>query len=276
MYVDPKCFFENIGEVVGSCSFSVGHGQNTLRKVASMRMLRQTSDTQQIVSYQLKGVSSLWIILFVFAFVAMTCASLLFSFLFVFINIFYSYFHFLPVQLSNDDEYSRGCLVASTSYFERKTVANFQSDVEDENDLLEREIGFWVGLTPEGAWEGFRSFLPLSVMTKPLRDDFIAMEVVMKNGKKHAILRGLATVANDSDVNLDISIFNESLSQSHVASSETSDRNSVVEEVFENQRFQPANKRSSFRGNDPGHWSTRDFSYSSKVSPLFYSEFCFV
>ncbi|KAL6952989.1 hypothetical protein U1Q18_041399 [Sarracenia purpurea var. burkii] len=106
-------------------------------------------------------------------------------------------------QASSDDMISSGCLLISTSYVERKTIANFQSSIQNGNDV-DRDAGFWVGLGPEGEWQCFRSFLPLSVVTKTLADEFVAVEVEMRNGKKHAILRGLATVTNDSDVKLDI------------------------------------------------------------------------
>ena len=162
-----------------------------------------------------------------------------------------------------------GCLLVSTSYFESKKVVNFQEDTENEN-RVDRDVGFRVGLGPEGTWESFRSLLPLSVIPKTLEDDFIAVEVVMKNGKKHAIFRSLATVVNDSDVKLDISICSMSMPHSRDPSSETRSRNIMVEEVFQNQRYQPisgwGNKWHGFPTNDPGHWSTRDFSYSSKVS----------
>ena len=117
---------------------------------------------------------------------------------------------FLPVlcsifqgQPNREDIISSGCLLVSTSYFERNTTANFQTG---NGNNVDRDVGFWVGLRPEGEWEPFRSFLPLSVITKTLGDDFVAVEVVMRNGKKHASFRGLATVANDSDVQLDISV----------------------------------------------------------------------
>lgn len=42
------------GEVVGACSFSVGHGAGMLKKVTSVKMLHQTSDVQSIASYPLK------------------------------------------------------------------------------------------------------------------------------------------------------------------------------------------------------------------------------
>lgn len=43
-----------LGEVVGACSFSVGHGASTLKKVASVKMLHQASDIQKVTSYPLE------------------------------------------------------------------------------------------------------------------------------------------------------------------------------------------------------------------------------
>ncbi|XP_059444630.1 uncharacterized protein LOC132176414 [Corylus avellana] len=206
------------GEVVGSISFSVGHGANMLKKVTSVRMLNQPHNVQNIISYPLR-------------------------------------------RRHNDveDMPDQGCLLVSTTYFERKTVANLKIDAEDEN-VTDRDIGFWVGLSLEGMWESVRSLLPMSVVPKSFQNDFIAMEVLMKNGKKHVIFRGLATVVNDTDFKLDISVCHVSLIHGHGPS--------VVEEVFENQRYHPIsgwnNKWPGFRGDDPGRWSTRDFSYLSK------------
>ncbi|PON40401.1 Vacuolar protein sorting-associated protein [Trema orientale] len=87
------------------------------------------------------------------------------------------------------------------------------------------------------------------------------MEVVMKNGKKHAVFRSLATLGNESNVNLDISI-------SHLSPNSGTSNNSVVEEIFQNQRYQPSsgwgNNWSGFGSVVSGPWSTRDFSNSSK------------
>lgn len=147
-------------------------------------------------------------------------------------------------------------------------MANFQLEVENE-DAVDRDIGFWVGLGPDGSWESVRSLLPLSVVPKSLLNDFFAMEVVMKGGKKHAIFRGLATVVNDSDIKLDISISSVSLPHGSEHSQHTSGSNTVVEELFENQCFQPistgGNRWSGSCRDEPAWWSTRDFSYSSKV-----------
>lgn len=134
-----------------------------------------------------------------------------------------------------------------------------------ENDGGEKtgasDIGFWVGLTPKGPWESIRSFLPLSVVTKTLGDDYVALEVVTKNGKKHVIFRALATVSNDSDITLDISSCHESMIHTQDLSSEGRNYSIFVEEIFENQRNHPVSGVK-----DPGRWSTRDFSYSSNVS----------
>ncbi|KEH32375.1 calcium-dependent lipid-binding-like protein [Medicago truncatula] len=213
------------GDVVGALSFSVGHGANTLKKVASVRMVHQPYDVQNIRSYPLTRMA----------------------------------------QQSNVEIMHDGCLSVSTSYFERNTIVNLQKELESENTST-RDIGFWVGLDPEGEWESIRSLLPLSVAPKSLQNEYIGMEVVMKNGKKHVILRGLVAVLNDSDVMLNISTCLASFG--HDPSLGTHTSNTVVEEVFQNQYYQLSsgwgNNWPGVHPDNPGHWSTRDFSYSSK------------
>ncbi|KAE8735934.1 hypothetical protein F3Y22_tig00000313pilonHSYRG00021 [Hibiscus syriacus] len=153
-------------------------------------------------------------------------------------------------------------LFVSMSYFERDTTANFERNTESK-DASDKDIGFWVRLGSEGSWESIRSLLPLSVVPKSFQSEFIAMEVVVKNGKKHAIFRGLATVVNESDVNLDIAVCRVSMLQD----SGSSARKIMVEEIFENQRYHPISgwgKWSGSQGSDPECWSTKDFSCSSK------------
>ncbi|XP_047948182.1 uncharacterized protein LOC125194160 isoform X1 [Salvia hispanica] len=150
-------------------------------------------------------------------------------------------------------------LLVSTSFIEKSMVADFDNKQGDTNGL-DRDMGFWVALGPEGPWDGFRSSLPLSVITRKLKDDFVALEVSMKNGKKHAVFRGLAIVTNDADITLNISTCHASVIYD---SSRTNRSNVLVEEIFENQQCQ-----ASGWGNDgdscPLRWSTRDFSFSSK------------
>ncbi|CAI9779714.1 unnamed protein product [Fraxinus pennsylvanica] len=168
------------GEVVGACSFSVGHGANMLKKVASVKMLHQASDIQNVTSYPLERRGQ-----------------------------------------HNDDMHSLGCLFVSTSYIERSTATDLQNDRGNGN-YVDEDIGFWVALGPKGAWDGFRSLLPLSVITKQLKDEFLALEVFMKNGKRHAVFRGLAKVSNDSDIKFDIATCHASMIHGLNLSSRTS------------------------------------------------------
>ncbi|KAH6757936.1 calcium-dependent lipid-binding family protein [Perilla frutescens var. hirtella] len=209
------------GEVVGACSLSVGHGVGMLKKVASVKMLHQTSDVQSIKSYPLRRKGQ-----------------------------------------NSGVMHSDSCLLVSTSFIEKSMVTDFDNKQGDESDL-NGDMGFWVALGPEGPWDGFRSSLPLSVITRKLKDDFVALEVSMKNGKKHAVFRGLATVTNDSDVTLDISTCHVSVIYGH-DSSRTSRSNVVVEEIFENQQYHPVSGWGNDGNNSPRRWSTRDFSFSSR------------
>ncbi|XP_010500318.2 PREDICTED: uncharacterized protein LOC104777719 [Camelina sativa] len=150
------------GEVVGSLSFPVGHGESTLRKIASVRMLHHSSDAENISSYTLQRKNA-------------------------------------------EDKHDNGCLLISTSYFEKTTIPNTLRNIESK-DFVDGDTGFWIGVRPDDSWHSVRSLLPLGIAPKSLQNDFIAMEVSMRNGRKHATFRCLATVVNDSDVNLEISI----------------------------------------------------------------------
>lgn len=76
---------------------------------------------------------------------------------------------------------------------------------------------------PKGVWQSIRALLPLSVVPKLFQDDYIALEVTLKNGKKHAIFRGLATVVNETDIKLKISVCGASRIQAYDSSSGTSE-----------------------------------------------------
>ncbi|KAG8370579.1 hypothetical protein BUALT_Bualt14G0131800 [Buddleja alternifolia] len=214
------------GEVVGACSFSVGHGMSVLKKIASVKMLQQTCDVQNIASYPLKRKG-----------------------------------HHI------DEMHSTGCLFVSSSYIEKSMVTDFENESGDGNNV-DGDMGFWVALDPEGPWDGFRSVLPLSVTTRKLQDDFVALEVSVKNGKKRVVFRGLATVTNDSDIKLNISTCHASMIHGHDTSSRISTKNTVIEEIFENQQYHPisgwGNNEYSSGDKNPARWSTRDFSHSSK------------
>lgn len=159
-------------------------------------------------------------------------------------------------------------MVVSTSYIEQNADVNIQRGIESTTST-ERDVGFCVGLGPDGPWESFDPVLALSVVPKSFDGNLFAFEVVMRNGKRHAILRALAIIVNDSDIKLEVSLCPASMLSNPVPNMGPNSATIVTEEVFENQRYQPisgwGNKSSSYRGNDPGCWSTRDFSYSSKV-----------
>jgi len=262
---------------VGALSFSVGHGANTLKKVASVRMFQPPSDAQSIRSYPLSRLVSFCNLIILSGFI---CLMKLLIVFFLLKNeiIKCQEFSIYPLSLiqiqQNVEAMHDGCLLASTSYFERNKIANLQNDIESEIDG-DRDIGFWVGLSLESEWVSVRALLPLSVTPVSLQKEYIGMEVVMKNGKKHVIFRGLVTVVNDSDVILNI--MTSHASHSHGASLGVSSSNTVTEEVFQNQYYQSStgwgNNWPGVHNDNPGHWSTRDFSNSSKVGIFIY--FCY-
>lgn len=157
----------------------------------------------------------------------------------------------------------------SVSYIDQNAEMNFQ--IGDRTAPDERDVGFLVGLSPDGPWETFSSVLPLSsVVPKMLDKNPVAFEVSMRNSQKLAVLRSLALLVNDTGVKLEVSLC--SSLQINSSPSNTGNDSSVMytEEVFENQRYQPisgwGSKSSNTHANDPAHWSTKDYSYSSKVS----------
>lgn len=168
---------------------------------------------------------------------------------------------------SHDERGGAGVILVSTSLLEKKASANFQRQVENVTNA-DNEVGFWIGLHPEGPWESFRSVLPLSVAPRTMDEHLFAFEVVTKNGKKHAILRSLGVVVNDTDVVIEVCLCPVS-AVARTALSKLETNNVVLEEVFENQRYHPVtgwrSKLPGSRDSEPQRWSTRNFSFSSKV-----------
>ncbi|XP_044499300.1 uncharacterized protein LOC123220770 isoform X3 [Mangifera indica] len=166
---------------------------------------------------------------------------------------------------NDEDMQENGRLFVSKMHFERNTIASLHGDVSTESHM-DGEVGFWVGLHPDDAMKSIRSLLPLSVVPKSFDNEFFAIEAIMKNGKKHAIFRGLVTVVNDSEFRLGISVCHISFVNDKNESVRTSSGNVIVEEIFENQYLQPnsgwGDKRPGSYNNGPGRWCT-NFSYSS-------------
>ncbi|PKU71895.1 hypothetical protein MA16_Dca021733 [Dendrobium catenatum] len=214
------------GEVIGALSVPLSISCNTLKRATSIRML------QQAVGYDGRNISS------------------------------YALRKRVHNHVENND---CGMLVISTAYFERNIDMNFQKSIQSAI-LVDRDVGFWVGLGPDGPWETFSSVLPLSVVPKSLDGNPFAFEVLMRNGRKHALLRALAVIKNETDIKVEVSLCPSSMLNSPILNEGRENPAVELEEIFENQRYQPISgwrNLSNFHG-DPEHWSTRDFSYSSK------------
>ncbi|CAN6447305.1 unnamed protein product [Victoria cruziana] len=169
---------------------------------------------------------------------------------------------------SDGDVQSCGFVLVSTSYFERKAHGLTPKDLSVK--ASDSDVGFWVALAPEGPWTSFRRLLPLGSTPKEFNGDFFAFDVAMKKGKKHVTFRSLATVVNDTNLDLEICICPLALVDdvSSISTLDTNKNSAVTEEIFENQRYQPVSGwTSKWHGssrNDPGPWSSRDYSQSSK------------
>ncbi len=92
----------------------------------------------------------------------------------------------------------------------------------------------------------------------------------MRNGKKHASLRALAIIANGFDIKLEVSVCPVTMHSSSVSNAGSTSSTSIIDEVFENQWYRPTSgwgsNPASDQGCDVGPWSTKDGSYSSKVT----------
>jgi len=149
---------------------------------------------------------------------------------------------------------------------ERSTHSYFQSLKDSINNV---ESDFWIGLSPDGPWESFTAALPVTVLPKSLNNNHFAFEVTMRNGKKLATLRGLAVIANDADIKLEVSVCPVNMLNNSMLNARSASSTNAIDEVFENQWYRPitgwGHNPSIDHGNDLKQWSTRDCSYSSKV-----------
>lgn len=62
LFFPQNLSLHHAGDVVGALSFSVGHGANILKKVASVRMFHQPHDVPNIRSYPLNKMVSYYIL----------------------------------------------------------------------------------------------------------------------------------------------------------------------------------------------------------------------
>ncbi|AQK59115.1 calcium-dependent lipid-binding family protein [Zea mays] len=170
-------------------------------------------------------------------------------------------------QIPNfEDRKKGGVLVLSSCYVERSTHSYFQRLKDSINNV---ESDFCIGLSPDGPWESFTAALPVTVLPKSLNNNRFAFEVTMRNGKKHATLRGLAVIANDADIKLEVSICPVNMLDNSMLNTRLASSTSVIDEVFENQWYRPiagwGHNPSIGHRKDLKQWSTKDCSYSSKA-----------
>ena len=189
------------------------------------------------------------------------------------LDVHFFYVAICHFQCPNDDgiECSNfGLISLTTFYFIAEGDKSLKRD--SRNRFSNGEICLMVGLSPEGPWMSISSVLPLSTIPKELNGTF-GVEVVMQKGQKHAILRSLFSIVNNTDITLEVCVCPLSLLNSTDVQLSSDTNRPVVEteEIFENQRYNPllgwGNKRPGLlMSNDPGRWSINDYSYSSKVN----------
>lgn len=134
-----------------------------------------------------------------------------------------------------------------------------------KDSISNAESDFWIGLSPDGPWESFTAALPVTVLPKSLNNNHFAFEVSMRNGRKHATLRGLAVIANDADIKLEVSLCPVNMLNSSALNTRSLSSSNAIDEVFENQWYRPIMGWGANPSSDLMQWSTRDCSYSSKV-----------
>lgn len=168
---------------------------------------------------------------------------------------------------------SSGQIVVSMYFFSTKSekkekMAGFDS----KDDTKGVDIGLWLSISPQGPWTGLRSVLPATTVPKDIGRRPVAVEVSMQQNQKCVKLRSLIMVFNNTDIPLDVCLCPFPLLNTpewNTKNSETAP-STVMEEIFENQRYQPlAGWGSKWPGHmlpgDPSRWSNRDYSKTSSV-----------
>ncbi|KAG0568137.1 hypothetical protein KC19_7G189300 [Ceratodon purpureus] len=142
---------------------------------------------------------------------------------------------------------------------------------ESKDDIKGADIGLWLALTPQGPWTGLRSVLPATTIPKEISRRPLAIEVSMQQNQKCVKVRGLVMVVNNTDMALDVCLCPFPLLNIPDGSTKNSESNvsTIMEEIFENQRYQPfAGWGSKWPGHmmpgDPSRWSNRDYSNTSQ------------
>lgn len=165
------------------------------------------------------------------------------------------------------------------------SLAEYYFVVGDQAELRLSEGGYegvpkpgtmQVGPSNDGPWTSVGLNYALGPAPWFIGNDAVASEIVLDSGVKHLFIRSLVVVQNDADFTIEVSLLPKPIVGKAGIQLESEfehqppDEGVIVEEVFENERYQPISGwGSSWPGHllptDPGHWSKRDFTNSSEV-----------
>ncbi|MCO5593423.1 hypothetical protein L7F22_047437 [Adiantum nelumboides] len=162
-----------------------------------------------------------------------------------------------------------GSLVVNVYHFSEKVSRHADTAIQGTN--YPKESALLLGLSSNGPWSSIRAVLALGPVPIHVPSGYVALDVAMQEGQKMATLRSLVTLSNDTDSALEVCACPMSLlnSPDDALLRQSNEPVVEVEELFENQRYQPlAGWGSKWPGHflpmDPGRWSSRDNKRSSQ------------
>jgi vacuolar protein sorting-associated protein 13A/C len=139
--------------------------------------------------------------------------------------------------------------------------------LDSKDNIKGADIGLWLAVSPQGPWTGLRSILPATTVPKEMGRRPLAVEVTMQQNQKCVKVRSLITILNNTDMALDICLSPFHLLYTPDGSTKNMEGklSTVMEEIFENQRYQPLAGWGSkwpdhMLPGDPSRWSNRDYS----------------
>lgn len=196
-------------------------------------------------------------------------------------NVIYSLFFLFLLQTGPVDHEAQkkngGLITVSMYFFSAKSEEKEKKEgFDSKDDTKGVDIGLWLAVSPKGPWTGLRSVLPVTTVPKEIGSRPLAVEVTMQQNQKCVKLRSRITILNNTDIALDVCLCPFPLLNTPEGSTKGSEGkpSTVVEEIFENQRYQPlaGGWGSKWPGHmlpsDPSRYSNRDYSKTNPVRRL--------
>ncbi|BBN04917.1 vacuolar protein sorting-associated protein 13A/C [Marchantia polymorpha subsp. ruderalis] len=146
-------------------------------------------------------------------------------------------------------------------------------EVSKDADGKRHESGtFQFSPSPEGPWSHVGLNYALGAAPWQVNKDIMASEFYVDGGVKHLIIRSLVVVQNGTDFDVEVSLCMVSALGVKRAVRESGVGETVEEEVFENERYQPLSGWGSkwpghLLPSDPGRYSDRDSKGSTEEFP---------